>query len=75
VRPEEAEALKTHISEQLLTLQDPKTDASVVRRVLPRETVYTGPETQHAPDLFVGFEEGYRASWQTALIGVPAALY
>jgi predicted AlkP superfamily phosphohydrolase/phosphomutase len=27
-----------------------------------------------APDLFVGFNSGYRASWQTALGGVPNLL-
>ena len=33
--------------------------------------IYKGDYTQNAPDLIVLYEEGYRASWQTALGGAP----
>jgi len=74
VAAEEAQQIKAKISERLLTLTDSKDGTQVVRRVLPREDVYSGPETDQAPDLFVGFAEGYRASWQTALGGAPRVL-
>ena len=74
VTPEQAPAVLQRISDMLLTLMDPQTGQAVVRRALLREEVYTGPQTEQAPDLFVGFAAGYRASWQTALGGTPEAL-
>jgi len=74
VTPEQAASVLQTISDKLLTLTDPQSGEAVVRSVLPRETVYTGPQTEEAPDLFVGFAAGYRASWQTALGGTPEAL-
>jgi predicted AlkP superfamily phosphohydrolase/phosphomutase len=29
--------------------------------------VYSGPYTEAAPDLIVGYQRGYRASWETAI--------
>jgi hypothetical protein len=36
--------------------------------------IYQGSEIYDAPDLVIGYSEGYRASWQTALGGVPTPL-
>jgi predicted AlkP superfamily phosphohydrolase/phosphomutase len=33
--------------------------------------VYTGACMEDAPDLIVGYDAGYRASWETALGAVP----
>ncbi|MEE8484319.1 MAG: nucleotide pyrophosphatase, partial [Nitrospinota bacterium] len=33
--------------------------------------LYNGDYAANAPDLVVGYGEGYRASWQTALGGAP----
>ena len=71
---ESATRLKNQITARLTALIDPHNGQPVVRRVMAREEVYSGPETAHAPDLFVGFAEGYRASWQTALNGTPRAI-
>jgi predicted AlkP superfamily phosphohydrolase/phosphomutase len=43
----------------------------VVRRLYRREELYSGPYFDEAPDLVVGFERGYRVSWQTSLGGIP----
>lgn len=39
--------------------------------VYKRENIYKGEYLNEAPDLVVGFNEGYRVSWQTALGGIP----
>src|SRR5439155_1371871 len=52
-------------------LRDPDTGEGVVRKVYTREELYRGPYFDEAPDLVVGFERGYRVSWQTSLGGIP----
>jgi predicted AlkP superfamily phosphohydrolase/phosphomutase len=71
---EEAKKLSAAIAAELQTLTDAKTGQPVVRRAYRAEEVYKGPEAAQAPDLLIGFERGYRASWQTALGGVPREL-
>jgi predicted AlkP superfamily phosphohydrolase/phosphomutase len=67
----EYEALRREIVERLSALRDDETGEPVVRRVYTREELYHGPYASEAPDLVVGFEEGYRVSWQTSLGGIP----
>ncbi len=68
---DEAGQLKGRIAGALTSLTDPKTGGHVVRNVYPREDLFHGPYADDAPDLVVGFEPGYRASWQTAIGGAP----
>jgi predicted AlkP superfamily phosphohydrolase/phosphomutase len=67
----EAEQLKKKIAHVLTQLRDPETGGTVIRNVYSREELYSGPYVNEAPDLVVGFESHYRASWQTAIGGVP----
>jgi len=67
----EYDALKRELVEKFSQLRDPDTGERVVRRVYAREELYKGPYFDEAPDLVVGFEEGYRVSWQTSLGGIP----
>jgi predicted AlkP superfamily phosphohydrolase/phosphomutase len=72
VRPgEEYGQVKRRIQEKLRVLRDPDTDESVVVDVYDRDDIYHGPFFENAPDLVVGFEPGYRVSWQTCLGGMP----
>ena len=66
--------LADELSAKLLTMTDPKTGQRIVRSVYKRDDVYTGPYMANAPDLQVGFEDGYRVSWQTSLGGSPPGL-
>ena len=72
VRTEQVEQLKREIANDLRGFVDPDTGAPVVLNVYTAEEIYNGDEMKHAPDLIIGYAEGYRASWQTALGGVPA---
>ncbi len=72
VRPgDEYQQVKQQIQERLRKLRDPETGEPVVVDVYDREDIYSGPFFQDAPDLVVGFEPGYRVSWQTCLGGMP----
>ncbi|MBN1344597.1 MAG: alkaline phosphatase family protein [Phycisphaerae bacterium] len=71
-RPGEYDALLTELSEKLPQMPDPTTGGRPVKAVYRTSEVYRGPQTERAPDLIVGFAEGYRASWQMAIGGAPA---
>lgn len=70
----EAQALEQALINGLRKFQDPKDGQAVVKNVYDKEKVFQGPYINDAPDLFVGFNSGFRASWQTALGGVPNLL-
>ena len=72
VTEDESRRLKQSITEGLLGLKDPATYGSVVRSVYDGDETFKGTRNSDAPDLYVGFNAGYRASWQTALGAVPA---
>jgi predicted AlkP superfamily phosphohydrolase/phosphomutase len=67
----EYEALREELARKFGTLRDPETGETVVRHVYRREEIFHGPYFSEAPDLVVGFERGYRVSWQTSLGGIP----
>jgi predicted AlkP superfamily phosphohydrolase/phosphomutase len=66
-------ALKREIAEGLRTWRDDDGSAVVVA-VHDAADIYSGAALAEAPDLVVGYGAGYRASWQTTLGAVPAAL-
>ncbi|MGH7197633.1 MAG: alkaline phosphatase family protein, partial [Candidatus Omnitrophota bacterium] len=68
----EADAVKREIARKLKDLKDAKTGVGAVRAVHLGEEIFSGEAIAEAPDLLVGFEDGYRASWQTALGAAPA---
>lgn len=71
---EETEKLKTEIENKLKAWQDEKTAQPVVKEIYRNEEIFRGPYAKDAPDLYIGFNTGYRASWQTALGAVPPVL-
>lgn len=71
---EEAERLKEEIKNKLEAWQDEKYTEPVVKQVYKNEEIFHGAFAQDAPDLYIGFNTGYRASWQTALGAVPSVL-
>lgn len=74
VSSEEAQALIRRIRSELPLLRGSGDDDRVVLSVEDARQLYRGDSAALAPDLLVGYAPGYRASWQTALGGVPAAL-
>jgi predicted AlkP superfamily phosphohydrolase/phosphomutase len=74
VTEDEAGRIKQQIITSLPGLLDPKTGLQVVREVFDGAVIYPGNANQDAPDLVIGYEPGFRASWQTTLGGVPGSL-
>ncbi len=71
---QEAVALADSLTARLATLVDPETGGRIVQAVYRRDEVYSGKYLENASDLQVGFADGYRVSWQTALGGAPAGV-
>ncbi len=61
------DALLDEMSAKLMQIVDPDTGRPVLRRVYRGDQCYSGPEVKNAPDLILGYERGYRASWNTCL--------
>ena len=68
-------ALVDEISHRLERVVDPLTGHPVVRRASAATRVYSGPYVDLAPDIVVGYDAGYRSSWQTALGMAPRELF
>ena len=67
--------LADELSKKLVAdLIDPDTKQHIVRSVYKRDDVYTGEFLGNAADLQMGFEDGYRVSWQTTLGGTPKGI-
>jgi len=69
VRPSDAEEVRSGMETALLALRSAD-GRPVVRTVYHAESVYSGPYSRSGPDLFVGMNEGFRASWNCATGGV-----
>ena len=63
----EAAALCREIAESSPRWSTRRTTSRPSRRVYLASEVYRGPYTDAAPDLIVGYQRGYRASWETAI--------
>lgn len=65
--PARADRLKRELTSQLLALRDPANGRRVIRQVYDSRAIYTGAFRERAPDLVIGYEKGYRVSWESAL--------
>lgn len=75
VEPAQADAVAQELAGGLTSLIDPQRGAHAVRCAKTKREIYAGAYLDEAPDLVVGFAAGYRASWTTALGGIPAELF
>ena len=62
-----ADRLREEISQRLTALIDPESGTGAVKRVYIASKFYKGPYRDNGPDLIVGYERGYRVSWETAI--------
>ena len=52
-------------------IRDPESEMAPVAKAYKATDCYSGPYSAAGPDIVVGYNRGYRASWQTALGKVP----
>jgi predicted AlkP superfamily phosphohydrolase/phosphomutase len=72
---EEYRRLVAEIAAKLEALVDPETGRRAVRRVRATWEHFDGPYRLDAPDLLIGYEGGYRSSWECATGAVSAAVF
>jgi len=63
----EYSALQDEIRSKLLPLTDPDDGSRIFADIYKRDDIYHGEYIQYAPDLEVGFLDGYRVGWQDTL--------
>ncbi len=73
VEKADADALTAEIAAKITGLVDEERGAVAVRKGYPKRQIYAGPYVGAAPDVVVGYNIGYRSSWDTALgkVGGP----
>ena len=71
VEGRDAELLKREIIDKLAELRDDDGGAPI-RKVYATASLYRGPYLDAAPDFIVGYNEGYRCSWEGAVGKVAA---
>jgi len=67
----EKRSLLDELADRLEKLTDPETGGRPVWKGYQAHSCYSGPYREQGPDLLVGYNRGYRASWQTALGKIP----
>lgn len=59
----ESTSLKEELRRKIDGLADPACGRVAITGVFDCDSIYAGPYTGNAPDLIIGYGEGYRASW------------
>lgn len=75
VNQEEADSLIKEISLKLSTVVNPLTNEKVMKNLYDRKSLGISTNDTNAPDLFLGFYKGLRASWDTAVGATPADIF
>jgi len=71
----EKENLVREIARKLEALTDPKTGEQAILHAYVAKDVYHGPYVELAPDIVLGFNRGFRISWQSPLGGFPKDVF
>jgi len=71
----EVEALKTELKAQLDGLRDDEKDEVAINEAFDTDRLYRGPYKGNAPDLLMGYNHGYRISWDCASGVVAGAVF
>lgn len=66
VEKRELDALCRELKTKLEALRDPATGEHVIREVFLTREVHDGPYADAAPELLIGYHEGFRHSWDCA---------
>ena len=62
---EESKALKQKIIQKLNGLRDEEESTVAINKVFDRDELPSGPYKENCPDLIIGYNEGYRISWDS----------
>jgi predicted AlkP superfamily phosphohydrolase/phosphomutase len=71
----DADSLKDELRRKLDGLVDPASGRVGITGVFDCDAVYTGPYVDNAPDLIVGYGDGFRASWDSVMGKVTSVIF
>ena len=72
---DDAKAVKAEIMGKLAGLVDDETGDVAINEAFDTDTLYRGPYKGNAPDLLMGYNHGYRISWDCASGVVAGAIF
>jgi len=75
VTKEQVAPLLAEIQKKLDGLKDSGTGQVAMRKAYSTAALYPGPYLDRGPELLLGFNQGYRASWEAALGKVTAEVF
>ena len=67
----EYDRLLDRLEEDLLAMEDPRNGRKPVRLAFRTRDEWHGDELEHAPDIVVGYDWGYRTTWESVLGEFP----
>ncbi|MDA0832546.1 MAG: alkaline phosphatase family protein [Planctomycetota bacterium] len=67
VAKDKADVLRKELAQKLTGLIDEESKTQAIRQVYDSHMAYQGPYKGDGPDLIVGYDKGYRASWDNAV--------
>jgi predicted AlkP superfamily phosphohydrolase/phosphomutase len=62
---DETKKLKAELSSRLAGLKDDKDGCTAINKLFDQDEIPPGPYKENCPDLIVGYNEGYRVSWDS----------
>lgn len=71
----EEDKLREELCRKITGLKDPATGEAAVRRAMDSRIIYKGPFRTEAPDLIIGYAEGYRVSWEAAIGDITDSVF
>jgi len=66
----EIPSLLDELTNRLMELKDPERGGAVVSEIKRASEIYDGDQVETAPDLLIGYNHGYRVSWESVLGGM-----
>jgi len=72
---ETTKALKKEIIDKLSGLKDEKNGDTAINTVYDRDNLPPGPYIENCPDLIIGYNEGYRVSWDSVTGKVNSTVF
>jgi predicted AlkP superfamily phosphohydrolase/phosphomutase len=71
----DAKALRLELQKKLTGLADAARGGISIKRIYDRDEIYQGPYRDNSPDLIIGYNEGWRASWEGVTGRIAPAVF
>lgn len=72
---EQTQVLKKELIKKLNGLKDDENKAVAINKIFDRDELPSGPYKENCPDLIVGYNEGYRVSWDSVTGKVNSTVF